>query len=59
MISIRCFGFGATAVFVLAALSGCAPYQVEAPPAEQSRTVINPPRSDRGNPPFYEVYGRA
>ena len=57
MISIRCFGFGATAVFVLAALSGCAPYQVEAPPAEQSRTVINPPRSDRGNPPFYEVYG--
>jgi len=37
---------------VLAACSG-SPEQ----PTAGSRSVINPPRSDRGNPPFYEVFG--
>jgi len=40
------------ATAVLTACSG-SPEQ----PASGSRSVINPPRSDRGNPPFYEVFG--
>ena len=44
---------------VLAALWGCAPTRVE-PTSEPIRqdTVINPPRSARGNPPFYDVLGQ-
>ena len=44
---------------VLVALSGCAPNRVE--PASEpvsGGTVINPPRSARGNPPFYDVLGQ-
>ena len=43
----------------LAALSGCAPPAL-GPVAEVARreAVINPPRSELGNPPFYEVLGR-
>jgi rare lipoprotein A len=41
------------AATVLAACSSAPP----APPAE-TRSVINPDRSSRGNPPFYEVYGK-
>jgi rare lipoprotein A len=41
-----------------ALLAACAPHRA-APPAgpDQSRTVVDPPRSSRGNPPFYEVFG--
>lgn len=43
----------------LAALAGCAPYRVEKPSAApQTNRVIDAPRADRGNPPFYEVHGR-
>ena len=44
---------------VLATLWGCAPNRVE-PVSEPVRrdTVINPPRSSRGNPPFYDVLGQ-
>ena len=44
---------------VLAALSGCAPAAL-GPVAEVERreAVINPPRSELGNPPFYDVLGR-
>ena len=44
---------------VLVALSGCAPNRVE--PASEpvsGGTVIHPPRSARGNPPFYDVLGQ-
>jgi len=40
--------------------SGCAsngsPAQTRS--SAQSRNVVNPPRSDRGNPPFYDVLGK-
>jgi rare lipoprotein A len=43
-------------LFALAlALAGCAGNTPRAPVSSQS--VINPTRSDRGNPPFYEVFG--
>jgi rare lipoprotein A len=43
----------------LAALAGCAPYRVDKPStAPQTNSVIDAPRAARGNPPFYEVYGR-
>jgi rare lipoprotein A len=42
-----------------ALLAGCAPYRAEVPSGpDSSRTVIDAPRSPRGNPPFYEVFGR-
>ncbi|HEX5045602.1 MAG TPA: septal ring lytic transglycosylase RlpA family protein [Gammaproteobacteria bacterium] len=56
-------GCAATLTFTL--LSGCGggAYHAsivrppsEAPPA--APVVVNPPRSDRGNPPFYDVMGR-
>jgi rare lipoprotein A len=41
-----------------AALAGCASNApVTAPPSAAAGTIINAPRSDRGNPPFYEVFG--
>lgn len=48
-----------TGPIFVAALSGCAPNRVE-PLTEPVRrgTVISPPRSARGNPPFYEVLGQ-
>jgi len=44
---------------VLVTQSGCAP-NPRAPVSEPARSepVINPPRSSRGNPPFYEVFGQ-
>lgn len=50
----------AGACLLAAALAtGCASRGAEAPaPASASRDVIDPPRGARGNPPFYEVFGR-
>lgn len=47
------------ALIVLVSQSGCAPNRV-APVSEPARSeaVISPPRSSRGNPPFYEVLGQ-
>jgi rare lipoprotein A len=53
---------GATLVAAVAALSACSattwnnPPQQAATPSEQS-AAVDLPRSKRGNPPFYEVYG--
>ncbi|HEU4619377.1 MAG TPA: septal ring lytic transglycosylase RlpA family protein, partial [Gammaproteobacteria bacterium] len=44
------------AICAAAGLSGCAS-RVEAPQA-RSATVVNPPRGERGNPPFYDVLGQ-
>jgi rare lipoprotein A len=42
-----------------ALLAACAPYRAEVPGSpDSSRTVIDPSRSARGNPPFYEVFGK-
>jgi len=49
----------ALVVALTALLAGCAPYRAEVPSGrDSSRTVIDAPRSPRGNPPFYEVFGR-
>jgi len=37
--------------------SACASNQLQAPPS-QAVSVIEAPRSERGNPPFYEVFGK-
>ena len=39
--------------------AGCAPYRAAAPtgPAAGEGSLVDPPRSSRGNPPFYEVFG--
>jgi len=42
-------------VLAVAALAGCSGSQPSVP--TDSRSVINPVRGDRGNPPFYEVAG--
>jgi rare lipoprotein A len=55
--SIRSYSVGGFVLVGLVFLSGCAPYRAEPPSQAQARAVVNPPRSDRGNPPFYEVYG--
>src|SRR5690554_4145850 len=47
-----------SAILLGALLGGCASQpQVPATAAGASRSVIDPPRSARGNPPFYEVFG--
>jgi rare lipoprotein A len=46
-----------TALIAMALLTACSPYRAEPPTPQQTRTVVNPPRSSRGNPPFYEVFG--
>lgn len=38
-------------------LAGCAGNEPE-PSPQTVRNVVNPPRSARGNPPFYEVFGK-
>ncbi|HEY8519219.1 MAG TPA: septal ring lytic transglycosylase RlpA family protein [Gammaproteobacteria bacterium] len=44
---------------VLVALQwGCAGHRAQPPPSPGSPTVIQAPRSDRGNPPFYDVLGK-
>jgi rare lipoprotein A len=49
----------ALAAVPVALLAGCAQYAAEVPSsAGSSRTVIDAPRSARGNPPFYEVFGK-
>lgn len=49
----------AALIGVLAVLAGCASNApVSAPAATGSSAIISPPRSDRGNPPFYEVFGK-
>ena len=48
----------ATVLLVAALASGCASRGVETPAPAASRAVVDPPRSARGNPPFYEVFGR-
>jgi len=42
---------------VLAVLAGCASNSAQAPAGAGQSSVINPERSSRGNPPFYEVFG--
>ncbi len=44
-------------VMVAVLLAACAgtPHR---PPTEAAVPIVNPPRSERGNPPFYEVFGR-
>jgi rare lipoprotein A len=37
--------------------AGCSPYRPEPSSPQQTRAVVDPPRSSRGNPPFYEVFG--
>lgn len=39
-----------------ATLAACAGKPTQAPVNPQS--IVNPPRSERGNPPFYEVFGK-
>lgn len=39
------------------ALTGCASSPIYNQPATD-RSVVNPPRASRGNPPFYEVFGK-
>lgn len=49
----------AIAVLVLAAaLHGCASKPEVPSTADTTRSIVNPPRSARGNPPFYEVFGK-
>jgi rare lipoprotein A len=45
-------------VAACASLAACAPYRAEPPLPESGSSVVNPPRSTRGNPPFYEVFGK-
>lgn len=42
----------------LVALAACAPSRHQTRSAESMPVVVDPPRSARGNPPFYEVFGR-
>jgi rare lipoprotein A len=39
-------------------LVGCAPYRAAPEGANTNRSSTAMPRSDRGNPPFYEVFGK-
>lgn len=49
----------AAALLAVGLAAGCASRGVEQPePTSSARDVINPPRAARGNPPFYEVFGR-
>ena len=56
-----CTRLGPAAVAAAAAvvLAGCAGNPTWTPPsgASAAGAVVNPPRSSRGNPPFYEVFG--
>lgn len=45
-------------VLAAALATGCASRGVDAPPPGAARDVIEPQRSSRGNPPFYEVFGQ-
>ncbi|MBN1237255.1 MAG: septal ring lytic transglycosylase RlpA family protein [Gammaproteobacteria bacterium] len=47
------------ALLLAAALgSGCASRQAVPSTADTTRSIVSPPRSARGNPPFYEVLGK-
>ena len=47
------------AILVLVTQPGCAPYRAKpATEAARQEAVIRPPRSSRGNPPYYEVLGQ-
>lgn len=52
----RLFFACALAFFVAVTVSGCASRR--AAPQVSRAEVVNPPRSERGNPPFYDVRGR-
>lgn len=43
---------------LLGALTACAPNRQQTRPAASADTVLEVPRSSRGNPPFYEVFGK-
>lgn len=47
----------AAALLAAGLAAGCASSGVEQPAPESAREIINPPRAERGNPPFYEVFG--
>lgn len=50
---------GGGALLIAAALQfGCASRLEPPEPADTARSIVNPPRSARGNPPFYEVFGK-
>jgi len=51
-LTIRC-----TILIVLGTLAGCSGYSTQMPAGASQSSVINPERSSRGNPPFYEVFG--
>jgi rare lipoprotein A len=56
-----CSGFRIRIMLLMAgALAGCAaqPTWTSRTPTADSPTVIEAPRSTRGNPPFYDVFGR-
>lgn len=53
MISMRPMALG----IVLAALAACSSNSPQPAPSG-SRSAINPERSSRGNPPYYEVFGK-
>lgn len=55
--SVSTRGLSLLCVVLAAGSSACAPYRFESPPAEP-RGVVNETRSERGNPPFYEVFGK-
>lgn len=46
------------ALLAAALAAGCASRGVETPAPAAVRDVVDPPRAERGNPPFYEVFGR-
>ncbi len=48
----------AAMLLVAVLATACASGGVETPAPAVSRDVIDPPRGSRGNPPFYEVFGR-
>ena len=40
-------------------VSGCAPYRLGSPDTDRpDAAIINPPRGERGNSPFYDVFGQ-
>lgn len=47
----------ASAILLTALLQGCASHREAPSAADAGRSVVNAPRSARGNPPFYEVFG--